>query len=307
MKVFKYTSGFRKIKTPVITLGNFDGVHLGHQRILKRLAQRAKRLGVSSVVYTFDPHPLSVVAPHKSPPLILDIDDKTRRIAECGTDALVFARFTREFASRHPREFVEKELMPMSVREIWVGLDFSFGKGRAGNVEYLQSLGAELGFEVHVIPAYMKEGSVVSSSRIRELVKAGSVEKATRLLGRRYSIKGTVVRGKDMGRSLGFPTANLRVSSELVPANGVYAAFATIDGQTYRSVLNIGTAPTFGGKACSIEVHIFGFTDDIYGRKMEVAFVRRLRSEKAFSSKEALVARIKKDVERAKKILGGRG
>lgn len=307
MKVFKYTSGFRKIKTPVITLGNFDGVHLGHQRILKRLAQRAGTLGVSSVVYTFDPHPLAIVAPHKSPQLILDIKDKTRHIAECGTDALVFAKFTREFASRHPREFVEKELMPMSVSEVWVGHDFSFGKGRAGNVEYLRTLGVELGFKVHVIPAYTLGGLVVSSSRIRDLVKAGSVEKATRLLGRRYSIKGIVVRGKDMGRSLGFPTANLKVSSELVPANGVYAAFAAIDGQTYRSVLNIGTAPTFGGKLCSIEVHIFGFTDDIYGRKMEVAFVRRLRSEKAFASKEALVAQIKKDVERAKKILGGRG
>lgn len=307
MKVFRHTSGFQKIKNPVITLGNFDGVHLGHQRILKRLAQRAGRLGVQSAVYTFDPHPLSVVAPHKSPPLILDIEDKTMHIAECGTDVLVFARFTREFASRHPREFVEKELMPMSVKEVWVGHDFSFGKGRAGNVEYLQALGAELGFKVHVIPAYMKEGSVVSSSRIRELVKAGSVEKASRLLGRRYSIKGIVVRGKDMGRSLGFPTANLRVSSELLPANGVYAALATIGGRTCPAVLNIGTAPTFGGKACSVEVHIFGFTDDIYGTRMEVAFVRRLRSEKAFSSREALVAQIGKDVERAKKILGGKG
>lgn len=303
MKVFKNGSRIRGVKNPVLTLGNFDGLHLGHQKIIRKVAQRATELKTRSLVYTFEPHPLKVVAPHKSPPLILDLEDKVRLIKESGIDCIVLARFTKEFAAKHPREFVLESLVPLSVKEVWVGHDFSFGKGRTGTVEYLKELGKEFGFKVFVVPAYKKGGHIVSSSRIRELVKSGLVERASTLLGRNYSIKGKVVRGKNIGKEIGFPTANLNVESDLLPCNGVYAAYAKVGRKTHPAVLNIGFAPTFGGKERSVEVHILDFKDNIYGKKMEVSFVRRLRSEKAFSSKEALIRRIRKDTEKARSIL----
>lgn len=303
MKVVTTKTGLKKIKSPVLTLGNFDGLHLGHQKIIKKVVERAKALKTASVVYTFDPHPLKVVAPHKSPPLILDNEEKALLIKEFGVDFLVFAKFTKEFAAKHPREFVEEVLAAISVKEVWVGHDFSFGKGRIGTVEYLKELGAEFGFKVNVIPAYRKAGGIVSSSRIRELIKTGKIKDASRLLGREYKIKGKVVRGKDIGKAIGFPTANLKVSSEIIPNNGVYVAYAKVNGKAHPAVLNIGTAPTFGGKDRCVEVHILDFKDSIYGKKMEVSFVARLRDEKAFPSKDALIKQIRKDTERARKIL----
>lgn len=303
MKIFRDSAALSGIKDPVLTLGNFDGLHLGHLKIIKGVAARAKRLGVPSAVYTFDPHPLKVVAPLKSPPLLLDMEDKVRLIEATGIDHLIFASFTREFAEKHPRQFVEEVIVPLSVKEVWVGHDFKFGRSKTGTVEYLKELGEEFGFKVVVIEAYRKGGHIVSSSRIRSLVARGRVGEAAGLLGRRYSIKGVVVKGANIGKEIGFPTANLRVESELVPANGVYAAWATVGSKKLPAVLNIGRAPTFGGKETTVEVHILDFGSDLYGKKMEVSFVRRLRSEKAFKSKDELVARIKKDTERARAIL----
>ncbi|MBE7415825.1 MAG: hypothetical protein HS130_11625 [Deltaproteobacteria bacterium] len=183
MQIFSDTRKLRKkAANPVVTLGNFDGLHLGHQEILRKVRERAKKLGCPSVVYTFEPHPLKVIAPEKSPPLILDPAKKAELVESFGIDYMVVARFTKEFAAKHPREFVEEELLPLGVREVWVGHDFSFGTGRAGTVEYLQALGRELGFSVRVVPAYRKGGEVVSSSRIRRLVAEGSVGKAGMLL-----------------------------------------------------------------------------------------------------------------------------
>ncbi|MBI1912054.1 MAG: bifunctional riboflavin kinase/FAD synthetase [Deltaproteobacteria bacterium] len=304
MKIFKNSAGFGKIKNPVLTLGNFDGLHLGHRKIIKKVAERAKELKTKSVVFTFDPHPLKVVAPHKSPPLILDSEEKAKLISEFGIDYLIFAKFTKEFASTHPRQFVENVLVKgLSVKEVWVGHDFSFGHGKAGNVDYLRHLGEELGFKVFVMPAFKKSGAIVSSSRIRELVKTGNVRGAATLLGRNFKIKGKVVRGKDIGKEIGFPTANLKVSSEIIPENGVYVAYASVAGKSHPAVLNIGTAPTFGGKERCVEVHILDFKNNIYGKKMEVSFVKRLRSEKTFKSKEALVTQIRKDTEKARQTL----
>lgn len=303
MKIFRDSKQLRKIKGPVLTLGNFDGLHLGHSKIVEKVVERAKKLARPSVVYTFEPHPLKVVAPHKSPPLILDSADKAKLIKGLGVDFLVFAQFTKEFAAKHPREFVVEEIVPSNPAEVWVGHDFSFGKAKSGSVEYLKKLGEEFGFKVFVIPAFKRSGEVVSSSRIRELIREGRVGAAKRLLSRNYVIKGRVVRGKDIGKAIGFPTANLKIESELIPGDGVYAAYALISGATHRAVLNIGTAPTFGGKDRCVEVHIFGFKDNIYGKKMEVSFVKRLRSEKAFKTKEALIRQITKDKERAEKIL----
>ena len=306
MKVVR-DSDLKEIKNPILTLGNFDGLHIGHRRVIEKVVARARRFGAPSVVYTFEPHPLKVVAPEKSPPLLIDIDEKIRLINATGADWLVLAEFTKAFAATHPRQFVESVLVDaLSVREVWVGHDFSFGTGRSGTVEYLKELGNEFGFKVFLVPAYKRRNEVVSSSRIRAYVKDGEVKKAAGLLGRLYSIKGRVVRGKDMGKEIGFPTANLDVESELVPKDGVYAAFALLDGREREAVLNIGVAPTFGGKARAIEVHILDFMGDIYGKKVEVRFAERLRDEAAFLSREALVKAIKKDTERARKILGRR-
>lgn len=304
MKVIKPPRGIKSIKGPVLTLGNFDGLHLGHRRVLKKVSERARTLGCPSVVYTFDPHPKKVVSPGKGPLLITDLEDKTRLIEELGIDYLVVARFTKEFASIHPDEFVAAELVSrLSVKEVWVGHDYSFGRGKLGTVQHLIDLGDEFGFPVAVVPAYRKKGVIVSSSLVRRLVKAGEVREAAGLLGRIYSIKGRVVRGADMGRAIGFPTANIDVSSELVPGRGVYAAFVTLKGARHRAVVNIGTAPTLGGRQTTVEAHILDFNRSIYGRKLGVGFVRRLRGERKFASKEDLGRQISKDVQRARKLL----
>lgn len=308
MQIFKNSKGLaKKIKGPILTLGNFDGLHLGHRKIIRKLGERAGRLGLPSVVYTFEPHPLKVVAPQKSPPLIVDVETKKGLIEALGIDFMVIAEFTKEFAAKHPKAFVEEEIVPLRPKEVWVGHDFSFGKAKSGTVDYLKLLGDEFGFSVHVIPAFKKGGSVVSSSRIRKLVAEGRLTEASRLLGRDFSVKGKVVRGKDMGKGLGYPTANLALTSELVPGDGVYAAYAVVAGKRKRAVVNIGTAPTFGGKEKCVEVHILGFRDNIYGKKIEVEFVKRLRGERAFKSKEALIRQIAKDVERAEATLAARG
>ena len=304
MKVLRNGRGAGSIRSSVLTLGNFDGLHIGHRKVIKKVVDRALSLGCPSVVYTFDPHPLKVVSPHKSPPLILDLEDKIRFIGELGVDFLVLARFTREFAERHHDEFVREALVKkFSPVEVWVGHDFSFGKGRTGTVERLKELGVSFGFSTHVVSAHKKLGAVVSSSRIRGLILGGDVKEAAVLLGRHYIVKGRVVKGAQVGSSLGFPTANLKVSSEIIPGDGVYAARVTLDGKMHPAVLNIGTAPTFEGRTRCVEVHMLDFDGRIYGRRLEVSFVERLRSETAFATPAALAARIGKDAARARKIL----
>jgi len=308
MKTFKTSRALaRVVKGPVLTLGNFDGLHLGHRMIIRNVCDRARSLGCRSVVYTFEPHPLKVVAPQKSPALIVDAATKAALVASFGVDFMVIAEFTKEFAAKHPRAFVEEEILPLGPAEVWVGHDFSFGREKTGTVDYLRRLGEELGFTVHVIPAYMKGGEVVSSSRIRRLVSEGRVREASALLGRDFSISGRVVRGRNVGKELGFPTANLRTASELIPADGVYAARTVVSGRRYGAVVNIGVAPTFGGGERTIEAHILGFRGEIYGKRVEVEFLRRLRGERAFKSRQALTARIRKDIERASRLLASYG
>ncbi|MCC6503279.1 MAG: bifunctional riboflavin kinase/FAD synthetase [Deltaproteobacteria bacterium] len=304
MKIFKTSKALaRAVKGPVLTLGNFDGVHLGHRKIIKKVMERAKKLSRPSVVYTFEPHPLKVIAPHKSPDMIVDTRTKADLVEALGIDFMVIAEFTKEFASKHPRAFVEEEIVPLKPQEVWVGHDFSFGKAKSGTVDYLRALGEEFGFSVHVIPAYKRGASVVSSSRIRKLVAEGSVSEASRLLGGNFLISGKVVKGRSIGKEIGFPTANLSATTELMPLDGVYAAWAFVAGRRHGAVVNIGVAPTFGGDKRRVEVHILGFKGNIYGRKIEVEFLRRLRGEKAFKSKEALIKQIRKDAERAARML----
>jgi riboflavin kinase/FMN adenylyltransferase len=303
MKVIKGGSK-EKFKDTVLTLGNFDGLHLGHQRILKAVSRRASELGLKSVVYTFDPHPLKVVAPEKSPPLIMTLPEKIRLIEGFEIDYLVVADFTKKLAQKDPREFVSEVLVDaLSVKEVIVGHDYAFGKGKRGTISELKRLGVEFGFKTEVIEAYKLGGHIVSSSRVRREIKAGRPGAAKRLLGRGFSVTGKVIRGKDIGRALGFPTANIAPKTELRPAEGVYAVRAEIDNKNYNGVANIGRAPTFGAKELTIEVHLFRLNADLYNKPMTVEFVRRLRDEKTFKNKEALTTQIKKDIARAKRLL----
>lgn len=304
MKLLRDGRHKKVLEGSVVTLGNFDGVHLGHMRILTRLLGRARLLRVPAVVYTFEPHPLKIVAPHRSLQLLLDVMDKVRLLKETGIDCLVLARFTKGFAAKHPREFVEDELVANRVGEVWVGHDFSFGHGRTGTVEYLKELGTEFGFKVVVAPAHKRGGAVVSSSRIRGLIKAGEVAAAAVLLGRRYSIRGRVVRGRKVGKGLGFPTANISVMSELLPGDGVYAGFAVVDGNRHKAAINVGSAPTFGVDGTRVEAHLLDFKGSIYGKRVEVIFVKRLRDVTNFASTEALVSQIGHDVKKARVALG---
>ncbi len=303
MKVIKGRAK-QKFKDTVLTLGNFDGLHLGHIKILKLVSSRAKALGAKSVVYTFDPHPLKVVAPEKSPPLMLTVEDKACLVESFGIDYMVVAEFTKKFASKDPRVFVKEVLVDsLSTSEVIVGHDYAFGKGKRGTIGFLKELGAEFGFKVTVVKPYRLAGKIVSSSRVRAEVKNGRLRSAAKLLGRDFSIKGTVVHGTDIGHALGFPTANILPKTELIPKEGVYAVRAEIDGKSVDGVANIGRAPTFGGKELSIEIHLLDFKKKIYDKVMTVAFIRRLRGERAFKDKEALASQIKKDIARARRLL----
>ncbi|MFQ5586440.1 MAG: bifunctional riboflavin kinase/FAD synthetase [Thermodesulfobacteriota bacterium] len=304
MKVIESDKSYRATKPTVLTLGNFDGVHLGHQRILQRVVQRAEQLNLPSVVYTFDPHPLKVVAPHKSPPLITTGSDKARLIASFGISRLVLAQFTREFAAQHPTEFVEDVLMnQLKVREVWVGHDYTFGRGKRGTVEYLKELGRGFGFAVHVVPAQKKNGTIVSSSLVRRYIQGGNVRDAAQLLGRHYTITGTVVEGDRRGREIGFPTANIASDGELMPKDGVYAAYVNLGRKRRPGVANIGLAPTFGREHPVLEVHIIDFKRPIYGREVRIEFVERLRGERSFNDVGGLVRQITRDIEKAREAL----
>jgi len=247
---------------------------------------------------------MKVLAPEKSPPLITSPEDKKSLIEAVGIDILVMANFTKDFASTHPKTFVKDILIErLGVREVWIGHDYSFGKGKQGCTEYLKELGAKLGFFVGVIDAHKKEGDIVSSSRIRALIKEGKVGSAGRLLSIPYTIRGRVIKGRDVGCSLGFPTANIRTKAELIPGSGVYAGYAELNGKLLPAVINIGTAPTFNRGKTVIECHILDFKDSIYGKDIRVSFLRRLRGERLFKDTDSLKAQISKDVLRARSIL----
>ena len=305
MRVIKDIQKLKNIKSAIITIGNFDGVHTGHQQILKVVNERAAKYGLPSIVYTFEPHPLKILAPHKSPPLLTTLKEKIALIKKYGIDYLILAQFTKEFASQHPKKFVMDVLVgKLKASEIWIGHDYAFGRGKEGTALYLKELGKELDFKVHIIPAYKKKGVIVSSSKIREFIQNGKLKEAANFMGRPYIILGRVVKGRSMGKKLGFPTANLEISNELVPPNGVYAVYVTgLGKKIYHGVANIGLAPTFGANKFVIEVHIIDFKKEIYGKKIKVEFIKKLRNEKVFRTTEGLVAQIMKDIEQAKKVV----
>lgn len=292
------------LRNPVLTIGNFDGVHKGHLVLFDKVKARAKAIDGQSAVMTFEPHPIKVMKPGNGPPLITPIKQKLDLISNAGIDVIFCIPFTRQFASISAENFVQDILVDrLGIKEIVVGYDYTFGTKRLGNIGLLQEMGDKLGFKVHVVDPIRLEDSLVSSTSIRELVQKGDLSETKKLLGRDYQICGTVVKGKNRGgRLLGFPTANLKLIDELIPKGGVYAVTAIINDRTYYGVTNIGYNPTFGDQALSVETHLLDFSEDILGETIRVNFIKRLRDEKTYGSVEELAEQIAQDVQEAKEL-----
>ena len=308
MKVFDEIETLRAhLSVPVSTIGNFDGLHLGHQAIIRTVLARGRETGGSSLLITFDPHPLQVLAPERAPRLLTTRRQKLDLIEATGIEFLLILPFTMELAEVTAEQFVRRYLAEgLGIREVYVGANFNFGRGRAGNAELLVRTCAELGIRAAQVPEVLSLGSPISSSRIRRAVQSGEVELARELLGRPYVIEGTVIHGESRGAGLGFPTANLDTRNELVPQDGVYVTEAVIEGRRHPAITNIGSRPTFAGASYAVETHLLESPGDVYGRPMEVCFLARLRPELKFDSPQALVAQVRKDVQRARDYFAGR-
>ncbi|PID72377.1 MAG: riboflavin biosynthesis protein RibF [Desulfobulbus propionicus] len=287
-----------------LTIGNFDGVHLGHMQLFERVVERARENKGTSVAVTFDPHPLKVLHP-KGIRLVSTTEQKIELIESAGLDVLIVIPFNREVAAVTATEFLDRVLLQtIGMQELVIGYDYALGKGRQGDINFLRDQGRKKGFPVEVIPAHYINGEIVSSSRIRALVAAGRMRDVRKLLGRLYQIRGNVQSGYKRGRQLGFPTANLCVSEEdLCPKTGVYVTQVLYDGKQYGGVSNIGYNPTFGEHKLVAETHIFDCNADMYGRPLKINFLRHLRAEMTFDGPEALIKQISKDIAVAHKVL----
>jgi riboflavin kinase / FMN adenylyltransferase len=294
---------------PVLTIGNFDGVHKGHLALFDMVKERAKSIDGQSALMTFDPHPIKVMKPGNGPPLITLTRQKLELIEDANIDVIFCIPFTKEFASISASEFVQDILVDrIGVKEVVVGYDYTFGQGRKGDIGLLQEMGQTLGFMVHVVEPVHVGDKLVSSTSIRKLVQDGNLSEAKQLLGRDYQILGTVVRGKNRGgRLLGFPTANLELIDELVPKLGVYAVNVIVGGQSYNGVTNIGYNPTFGKGPFSVETHILDFEENLLGKSIQVRFVKRLRDERPFGSIKDLADQIGRDVLSARELFSNMG
>ncbi len=293
-------------KNPVLTIGNFDGVHLGHQQLFQHVIKRAREINGEAIVMTFHPHPVKVLRPENSgPPVITCHNQKIKLIEQCGIDAVITVNFTREFAQLSARDFVEKILWEkIGLKVIVVGWDYQFGRNREGDINFLKKEGKRLGFDVEVIDSIKVNGMIVSSTMVRKCVIEGDLDKAEKLLGRKYEIVGKVVKGRDRGgRLLGFPTANIKMDDKLCPQTGVYAVEVIVDDRVYGGAANIGYNPTFGDESLSLETHLFDFSGDLYGKEITVRLIKRLRPEKKFSGPDELAKQIALDIEKAKKVL----
>ena len=293
------------LRRVVLTLGNFDGVHLGHRAIVQRAVSEARAAGGQVVVLTFHPHPVAVLAPERSPPLLQSLRDRLALLRDLGADVTVAQRFTPRFAALEPEAFVREFLgAHLELLHIVVGYNVSFGRGRAGTVETLRALGPRLGFAVDAVGPVTVGEEQVSSTALRRMVAAGDVRSAQAFLGRRFTLRGRVVRGEQRGRTLGFPTANLhQPRGLLLPADGVYAVRARLDGRAHPAVLNIGMRPTFGTLQRTVEAHLLDFDQLLYGRWLVLELVDRLRGEQRFAGPEALRQAIAADVTRAREVL----
>ena len=292
----------------IATIGVFDGVHIGHRAVIKKVVDRAKAVGTVSVVVTFDPHPLKVLGAGHLVPSLMSLKHRVDTIKKMGVDKVIIMKFDKRLSRMEPGRFIgdviRKEL---NAREIFVGEDFCFGKGAGANIKALKRIGRMSGLKVYPVRAVKRNGQVISSSEIRRLIVSGKIKEASGLLGRPFSILGTVVSGARLARALGYPTANINPHHEAMPPGGVYAVRVKLNKKLFKGIMNIGTRPTFydHGKDIepSIEVHIFGFRGSIYGKDMEIVFVKRMRPEKKFNTIDSLIEQVKRDEKAAKKLL----
>ncbi len=289
---------------PVVALGNFDGLHRGHQKIIERVNRQARERQGTPIVMTFDPHPPRVLRPDKAPPLLMTPAQRIEALGRAGIHGVALVRFDAALSQLDPDTFVRRVLVEwLGAAEVWVGGNFLFGRDRTGNFSLLRELGMVHGFRAEKIDPVRYKDFVVSSTRIRRLIAEGRVDEAGALLGHHYYIDGSVVPGAARGRSLGRPTANLDVENELLPPNGVYATTLTVDERIHAAVTNIGVRPTFGGEGrLTVETHLLDVQPDLYGARVRLAFVQRLRDEQTFPSPEALAAQIEADVAQARSV-----
>jgi riboflavin kinase/FMN adenylyltransferase len=306
MEILQSIPELERLHGPVfLAIGVFDGVHRGHQAVISTSADHARAASGTPVVVTFDPHPEKVLRPEGAPHLLTATEHKIALIRALGVEHLLIISFDKQFAATEPEEFVQKLIAHSKpLREICVGHEWSFGKNRRGNLDLLKGLGADSNFDVVGIPPVKINGAVVSSTAIRQAIEKGDFAKAAEMLGREYSVLGTVAHGDNLGKKIGFPTANLSAHSEQFPPNGVYAAEARIDSELHPGVINLGVRPTVssGKSERVLEIHLFDFNRDIYGRDVEVRFLKFLRPEKKFEDLDALVQQIRQDVEQARQL-----
>ncbi len=288
----------------VLTIGNFDGVHLGHRQIFRQVVRTARALRGTAAVLTFEPHPLRLLAPEQAPPRINTPEEKVRLVEASRIDLLLVLEFNRQLAELSAGEFVHDILVDkLAVRHLIVGYDYSFGRRREGNIEFLRQESRRCGFTLQVLDPIRQDGEVYSSTRIRQALQAGDVAGVVEVMGRNFTLDGSVVHGAGRGQTLGFPTANLATSKELLPANGVYAVKVKWRDRLYDAVVNIGRRPTFEQQEATLEIHLLDFRGDLYGETLRVYFMQRLRPEQRFESAEALKQAVCRDIERARQML----
>src|SRR5882762_7366918 len=301
MRLFHGTDNADIARPTVLTLGVFDGLHLGHQFIMKTVVERARAIGAVPTVITFEPHPRAVLHPESAPPLLQTFDQKIEALGVLGIEQTIVIHFDEAFSQIRAEDFLRDVVVDrLQAKEVYLGRGFAFGHNREGNIELLRRVSAELGFLADEVPEVQFRSQRVSSSKIRKLLSEGRVSLARRLLGRPYGVEGRVERGAERGATLGFPTANLHPHNRVIPRNGVYVTGTLIDGQWRRSVTNLGVRPTFGvEKEPSVETFVMNWAGDLYGDVVRVRFLRRLRDERKFGSVAELTAQIEKDVSRA--------
>ncbi len=308
MRTFESFDVRQRFRNPVATIGNYDGIHLGHRRIIERVKERAREIDGTSMLITFFPHPLHVLKPEKELAPIVPVEERKRLIEEAGIDVLFLVPFTEEFSSLSPDDFVESVLVQkLGIKGLVVGYDFKFGRGGKGDLRLLERMGKAHSFFVEEMAEITLDGEKIGSNRVRKLVAAGSVAAAARVLGRPYALAGTVMRAKGRGRTIGYPTINLKTEYTLIPKNGVYVTEVEIEDRLFAAVTNVGTNPTFErGRERSIESYILDFDGDLYDRWVRIRFLERIRDEVRFSGIDELVARIGKDVEWAREYFRGK-
>ena len=301
MKIFHGTENANIMRPTVLTLGVFDGLHLGHQKIMRTVVERANAAGAHATAITFDPHPRAVLHPESAPPLLQTLDQRLANFEVLGIEQAIVIPFTKDFAANPAEDFLRDIVHDrLHAREVYLGKGFAFGRERGGNIDLLRKMSSELGFVADEVGEVRLRGNRISSSKIRKLLAEGRVNLARRMLGRPYGVEGVIIRGNRRGHTIGFPTANLKPHNRVIPRYGVYATATLLDGKWRRSITNIGVRPTFENEAePSIETYIFDYSGDLYGDVLRVRFLHRIRDERKFSGIDELKAQIEKDTRRA--------